>query len=464
LLSYEVSAYSIPIGDFDGAVLLGSAGFRFGVGSPIRITILDDDGAFDPADLLANSLLVGNDLQGSITDFTYQTITVDQNGTPASFEVGILERAAVADYLFVSVDAARKDFSNVRLPAAQTYAAGDTFDFEGTLDLSLIARKIIGTSASENLRGSGLSQVIEAGDGFDWITPGAGSDTIDGGTGRDMVSFADLVDTAGRPATQYRLELDLNTGIGTTSGNDVYTLQNVERITGTVNPDRIAGDAENNEIRGLGGFDWFMGSDGTDTYDGGTGEDMVSYLGADAAITLNLSDVSANTGQAAGDEYTSIERFTGTNFVDYFYGDDGENNFRGMAGYDVFFGSAGGRERYDGGSGSDTITYVNSTAGVIADLGLGYGSGGDASRDLYTSIENLGGTNFDDMLVGDDGRNNLRGLSGNDTISGGGGIDRIFGGRGEAAARAKAPTPSPILNTWFSKTQRSAFGVFEFRE
>jgi len=387
LLSYEVSAYSIPIGDFDGAVLLGSAGFRFGVGSPIRITILDDDGAFDPADLLANSLLVGNDLQGSITDFTYQTITVDQNGTPASFDVGILERAAVADYLFVSVDAARKDFSNVRLPAAQTYAAGDTFDFEGTLDLSLIARKIIGTSASENLRGSGLSQVIEAGDGFDWITPGAGSDTIDGGTGRDMVSFADLVDTAGRPATQYRLELDLNTGIGTTSGNDVYTLQNVERITGTVNPDRIAGDAENNEIRGLGGFDWFMGSDGTDTYDGGTGEDMVSYLGADAAITLNLSDVSANTGQAAGDEYTSIERFTGTNFVDYFYGDDGENNFRGMAGYDVFFGSAGGRERYDGGSGSDTIT--------------------------------------------DDGRNNLRGLSGNDTISGGGGIDRIFGGRGD---------------------------------
>jgi Ca2+-binding RTX toxin-like protein len=122
---------------------------------------------------------------------------------------------------------------------------------------------------------------------------------------------------------------------------------------------------------------------------------------------------------------------TGSVHIDIFYGDDGENEFRGLGGYDVFYGSAGGRERYDGGNGSDTVSYLFSDAGVVANLARGFGSGGDAARDLYTSIENLGGTNFDDLLLGDEGRNNLRGLSGDDFLFGAGGIDRIFGGRGD---------------------------------
>jgi len=82
--------------------------------------------------------------------------------------------------------------------------------------------------------GLGNDQIFGEG-GNDWITPGEGSDTVDGGDGRDMVSFVTVRDTPGRPNTQYRLTLDLETGVATTSGDDVYTLRNVERVTGTVN-------------------------------------------------------------------------------------------------------------------------------------------------------------------------------------------------------------------------------------
>ncbi|MDP4594282.1 MAG: hypothetical protein NWT00_06925, partial [Beijerinckiaceae bacterium] len=98
---------------------------------------------------------------------------------------------------------------------------------------------------------------------------------------------------------------------------------------------------------------------------------------------------------------------------------------------DIFVGSTGGRERYDGGSGSDSVTYFLSTSGVSASLNLGYGSGGDASLDLYTSIENLTGSAYDDNLTGDNGRNGLRGLAGNDQLLGYGDTDYLTGGRGD---------------------------------
>jgi Ca2+-binding RTX toxin-like protein len=133
---------------------------------------------------------------------------------------------------------------------------------------------------------------------------------------------------------------------------------------------------------------------------------------------------------AAGDSYAHVERVTGSSHGDLFYGDAGPNDFRGLGGYDTFVGSAGGRERYDGGSGLDTVTYYQSAAGVTASLLLGYGSGGDASRDLYTSIENLTGSGHGDVLTGDHGRNSLRGLSGDDFLFGNGGVDRLQGGGG----------------------------------
>lgn len=320
---------------------------------------------------------------------------------------------------------------------------------------------VTGTDIAENVNGTDASEVINALGGNDWITPGLGSDTIDGGDGRDMLSFVNLPDTPGRTNVQYRLDLDLTVGSATTSGSDVYTISNVERVTGTIYADRIKGDAGDNQLRGLGDYDWFTATTGADTIDGGTGQDMISYVdwlstavntadpfnpggspppnGEVTGVVVDLNDTSNNTNLAAGHTYISVERVTGSGRQDVFYGDENENDFRGLGDFDWFVGSTGGRERYFGGDGSDTVTYYNSTSGVNASLSngaivggeqTGRGTVGDAALDLYFSIESLVGTNFADRLEGNEGRNNLNGLAGDDFIFGYGGIDVMKGGAG----------------------------------
>ncbi|MDT8326269.1 MAG: calcium-binding protein [Roseovarius sp.] len=286
---------------------------------------------------------------------------------------------------------------------------------------------IIGSEFNDVLRGDAGANALTGGSGHDtllgnsgadWLTPGSGSDSVDGGDGSDMVSFVDL-DAA--------VIVDLAAGTAR-SGVDTDLLVSIENVTGTLFGDFIQGDDQDNRLRGLGNYDWFIGSDGADTIEGGAGRDMISYTNATSGVTVNLALNKGTAGQAAGDVYDSIERATGSIHSDLFYGDDQANDFRGLGGYDWFIGSGGGKDRYDGGSGLDTVSYANSSAGVAASLLLGRGLAGDADRDLYTSIERLTGSSFDDLLTGDNGRNVLRGMHGRDTLFGNGGVDRLEGG------------------------------------
>jgi serralysin len=274
---------------------------------------------------------------------------------------------------------------------------------------------------NDTLNGGAGDDFLSGEIGHDYITPGAGNDTVAGGRGLDTVSFVDLAQ-----AVQASLR-----SASASSGADRYSLVSIENITGSIFGDLLEGDGHGNRIRALGDYDWIIGSWGADFIDGGTGRDMISYIAAPGAVTVDLGAGRGRAGQADGDRYANVERATGSSFGDLFFGDDGQNDFRGMGGYDTFVGSAGGRERYDGGSGLDTVSYYQSGAGVTASLLRGYGSRGDAARDLYTSIENLTGSGHNDVLTGDHGRNILRGLSGDDMIFGNGGVDRLQGGGGD---------------------------------
>jgi Ca2+-binding RTX toxin-like protein len=90
-------------------------------------------------------------------------------------------------------------------------------------------------------------------------------------------------------------------------------------------------------------------------------------------------------------------------------------------------GTAG--STFDGGDGSDTISYSAIGGSVSVDLAAGTGTTG-AGEDVLVSIENAIGSAGDDVLLGDGGPNALDGGAGADRISGAAGDDTLDGDAG----------------------------------
>src|SRR5262249_28017889 len=152
---------------------------------------------------------------------------------------------------------------------------------------------------------------------------------------------------------------------------------------------------------------------GADALAGGAGSDTASYAHATAAVYVDMENVAANTGDAAGDTYTSIENLTGSAFNDTLMADELANFLDGGAGNDLLVGrgendtlvGGSGADILQGNSGVDTASYINASGGVFADLDNAANNIGDAFGDIYSSIENLTGSNFDDTLHGDSNAN-----------------------------------------------------------
>ena len=115
------------------------------------------------------------------------------------------------------------------------------------------------------------------------------------------------------------------------------------------------------------------------------------------------------------------DTLSGLGLTDYFYGYDGN---------DTFIGYGGALDKFDGGAGSDTVSYASALSAVSADLSLGYGTLGDAYGDKFLSIENLTGSAYNDTLIGYGLANALDGGAGNDILQGNGGADVLTGGAG----------------------------------
>ncbi len=105
----------------------------------------------------------------------------------------------------------------------------------------------------------------------------------------------------------------------------------------------------------------------------------------------------------------------------------GDDTIEAGAGRDLILAGEGndtvsagdGDDTVDGGSGSDVI-----------DLAAGTGVGGDAAGDQLSLIENVTGSIFSDLLVGNDQDNHLVGAFGSDALAGGAGNDVLDGGHG----------------------------------
>jgi Ca2+-binding RTX toxin-like protein len=252
----------------------------------------------------------------------------------------------------------------------------------------------------EHLRGSAFDDILTGNGGNNLLRGGGGADALNGGAGFDTADYfntsSGLIVDLGNPSN--------NTGeaIG-----DSYT--SIENLRGSAFDDTLRGDAGNNLLDG---------QVGADVLDGAGGFDFAWYNSATSGVTASLANSAANTGQAAGDTYISIEGLVGSSFDDTLVGDNNINFLRGQLGGDTLNGQGG----------FDWADYINATSAVTVDLSNPGNNTGEAAGDTFIAIEGIRGSTHNDTLVGDavlnggTALNQFDGGLGADTLIGNGGV------------------------------------------
>jgi Ca2+-binding RTX toxin-like protein len=127
---------------------------------------------------------------------------------------------------------------------------------------------------------------------------------------------------------------------------------------------------------------------------------------------------------------SGADRIYGGDAAELLFGNAGADTLVGGGGDDILHGGAGA-DRMTGGDGIDTASYEYSAAGVKVDLLKEIGAKGDAQGDVIQGIENVVGSGARDVLMGDNGANDMRGGAGSDSLNGRGGDDLMYGGVGD---------------------------------
>lgn len=271
---------------------------------------------------------------------------------------------------------------------------------------SLYTDTSINWSYALNHTGGGAADAMYGGREDDQFQGNGGNDYFDGGDGLDVFVLSG-------PAGNYSVtEILYNTFVVRDliggDGEDTIVDVNILRFSDGDVPIVIAGmdivgDDTDDELNGSEAADRIAGGGGNDTLNGKGGHDIL--LGGKGADTL--------------------------------YSEDGNDVVDGGSGNDLIIGGSGkGNDVLKGADGSDTVKYTSAKSGITVDLGASTARGsavGDAAEigsDTLESIENVIGGNHDDVIIGNDGANDLEGAAGADTLSGGGSSDSLRGGSG----------------------------------
>jgi Ca2+-binding RTX toxin-like protein len=334
----------------------------------------------------------------------------------------------------LGTDLMRLDYGAATAGVVNTLSIDPAGGFSGSFSggSSALSTAFSGVERFDVRTGSG-NDSLHTGSGDDTLDAGVGSDTVDAGAGTDLLRVdygsATTAVTAGGygPSAGGGLSGQISDG----SAARTVGFTGVERfdVTGGAGRDTLSGDAGADRLAGGGGNDTLNGGGGNDTMEGGAGLDTASYAGASAGVSVRIASGAQDTGGAGVDTLVGIENLLGSAFDDVLLGDGGSNLLSGGLGND-FFNGGNGDDTLNGSGGRDAVSYtgLGISAGVTVDLALaGPQVTGGAGTDTLSSIEDLIGTSFDDVLRGTATANTLRGQSGADLLYGQGGRDLLQG-------------------------------------
>jgi VCBS repeat-containing protein len=319
----------------------------------------------------------------------------------------------------------------------------------GSADMLQSIEFVTGTAYADNFDATGFSASSpNAGsvsptnlDGTFNEFEGRGGNDVITGNGDTRISY--LHATAG-----VTVDIAIGTADGDASvGHDTFT--GVRYVRGSYFNDFLYGsdnpsNAENFEGRG-----------GNDFIDGRGGFDRAVYGNEDEGIAVHLAAGKVVGGPNTGtDTLISVEAVAGTEFADTFTADidPSIDPDTGLAYSAVAFGDAsaanvgsnGTLNEFEGRGGDDTVTgngntrvaFYNALAGVTVTLtsgGAGTAVGTDPGdlagigNDTFTGgVNRVRGSEFNDTITGNGGRNILDGRGGDDMLTGNGGNDTFI--------------------------------------
>jgi Ca2+-binding RTX toxin-like protein len=281
------------------------------------------------------------------------------------------------------------------------------------LTLAGSAIKGTGNAGNNTLIGNATDNTLTGDFGDDFIEGGDGADKIDGGFGIDTASYRN---------SDAAVTVNLNTAAASGGHATGDTLTFIDNLEGSAFNDSLTGDDYDNRLNGGQGADTLSGGAGKDTLVvddsgdlayGGTGTDLV-----ESSVTHDL--------------YTDVENLTltgkeaidgiGNTLANLITGNEAANKLDGGTGNDTLVGGSGA-DNLIGNAGTDVASYATAKEGVVADLTNTANNTGDAKGDVYTQVEGLAGSGFEDDLRGDAADNRIDGGGSADKMSGGAGND-----------------------------------------
>ncbi|NER97311.1 MAG: calcium-binding protein, partial [Symploca sp. SIO1B1] len=302
-----------------------------------------------------------------------------------------------------------------------------------------------GGSGEDSLYGQGGEDRLKGGDNNDYLDGGSENDQLSGDDGHDILNGGDGADYLNGGEGDDSLD-------GGNQNDQLFGVGGEDTLIGGEGEDYLDGGTENDRLFGQAGNDTLWGGTDADYLDGGTENDrLFGQAGDDTLIGGNGQDLLAagvdNDYLDGGDQNDWLFGESGN---DTLYGGEGDDTLDGYNGNDFFVGGAGD-DLIEGGNDIDTVSYQNSHNGVIVNIdetqnyqnpdvansshiephftiNAGTAKDGFGTTDTLRNLENIIGSEFNDILIGNNQNNRIEASTGNDLLIGNAGNDYLDGG------------------------------------